>query len=65
MIIRCDSGPTDWLPVQSVARGGTYKILQFNFQQAFYVLDVRIHRQLGADYAAKHCAPVLFRTGVL
>jgi len=48
MIIRCDSGPTDWLPVKSVARGGTYKILQLNFQQAFYVLDIRIHRQLGA-----------------
>jgi hypothetical protein len=65
VIIRYDSGPTEWLPVESVARGGTYKILQLNFQQALYVLDVRIHRQLGAVDAAKHCAPALFRTGVL
>jgi hypothetical protein len=65
VIIRCDSGPTEWLPVESVARGGTCKILQLNFQQALCVLNVRIHRQLGAVYATRHRAPALFRTGVL
>jgi hypothetical protein len=56
MIIRCDSGPTDWLPVESVATGGTYKIFQLNSQQALYVLDVRIQRQLGEQSTRQNTA---------